>query len=334
MQQKKLSGKLPNLFTMQEKNKGLTQDEARQLLAQYGENSLDKGRRISAISIFVAQYANVITLILFVAGLFSLLIREPIDGAFIFLVLAINGVFGFLQEFRAERTLQKLQNLVVPQARVVRDSSEIEIDAREIVPSDIVVLHEGARITADGKLLTDIEMEIDEAILTGESLPKGKSKGDELFSGTFVVQGKGLMQVTATGYKTKLGEIAKEIGEIERPKTPLSDNLDSLGKKIALLAVLLSVLLFAIGFAQGREFQQLVLTAISLAVAVIPEGLPLVVTISLAVGAFRMAKKKTIVRKMAAIETLGATTAILTDKTGTITQKQDAYKRIFSPRGG
>ena len=310
----------------------LTSKEARKKAQIFGKNEIEVKRSFSAPLLLFSQYRNFITLILLSAAIFSIAISEFVDAFFILFVLFGMGLFGFVQEYRAEKTLQKLKDLIVPFSRVIRDSKEIEIDSREIVPADIVILSDGDKIAADGVLITDIALEVDESILTGESLPLEKKKGDWLFSGTFVVRGKGYMRIEKIGLQTRLGEIAKELGSEKKPKIPLAESLNNLGKKIAVLAGILSVFLFLLGNFQGRDPKELIITTVSLAVAAIPEGLPLVVTIALAVGAFRMTKRKTITRKIASIETLGSTTVILTDKTGTITQNQMSVKKYFAKK--
>lgn len=314
---------------MKDKNNlpGLTGDQAKQLLKKYGENSIKYSRKTSFIKLLFSQYKNIISLVLLFASIFSFVSGELIDGFFILLVLLVNGIFGFFQEFRAEKTIEKLQEFLLPKATVVRDSKEVEIWAHEIVPGDIVVLRDGDRIPADGTLLSSIMLEVDESVLTGESLPSEKMKNSSLYSGTFVVKGRGYLNVEKTGILTRIGKIAEELEKIKKPKIPLSENLSSLGKKITLFAAFFALILLLVGIIQGRDFKEIILTVISLSVALIPEGLPLVVTIALAVGAHRMAKRKTIVRKMAAIETLGATTVILSDKTGTITQNEMSVKK-------
>ncbi|OGH14879.1 MAG: hypothetical protein A2689_02995, partial [Candidatus Levybacteria bacterium RIFCSPHIGHO2_01_FULL_38_96] len=256
-------------------------------------------------------------------------IGDFIDAFFIFLVLIVNGLFGFIQEYRAQKTIEKLKELVSPTTHVIRDGQEKEIDAREIVPGDIIVLREGDKIPADGKLITDVLIEVDEAILTGESMPRDVKNGGDLFSGTFLVKGRGYFKVESIGFETRLGKIAAEIEKTKKPRFPLAENLSHLGTRLALVAVFMSFLLVPIGFFQGREIREIILIAVSIAVAMIPEGLPLVVTIALAVGAYRMVKRKTIVRKMSAIETLGATNIILCDKTGTITANKMAVKKFW-----
>jgi P-type Ca2+ transporter type 2C len=308
---------------------GLTSEKIQELLSQYGENVIASKKKKSPFKLLVEQYTNVITLILFIAAIFSFAIHEIVDASFILFVLVANGIFGFLQEYRAERALEKLQNLFVPMTRVIRDGAEKEIEARFLVPGDIVVLREGDRIPADGSYQDTLTLVVDESIFTGESMPVEKKNGDGLLAGTFIVQSRGMMRVEKTGNNSKLGSIASEMAGIEKAKTPLAENLDQLGKRLAMAVVACSLLLLPIGLYQGRALKELGLTVVSLAVAVIPEGLPLVVTVALAFGAYRMAQKRTIVRKMSAIETLGAATAILADKTGTLTQNNMSVKKSW-----
>src|SRR3990167_2715232 len=312
---------------MIEEIKGLASQEAAALLNTHGKNSVEQPDKNETLLLLASQYKNIISLILALATVFSLLIGDFLDAFFIFLVLVINGFFGFVQEYRAQRTLEKLKALTAPSARVIRDGQEIEIDAKEIVPADIIVLREGDRVPADGKLITGVSIEIDEAILTGESMPVEKKDHDEIYSGTFIVRGRGYIEVVATGFETRLGQIAAQLSETEKPQVPLARNLSNLGKRLAFIAIALAFALVPIGVIQGRDFNEIVLIATSTAVAMIPEGLALVVTVALAVGAYRMVKRKVIVRKMAAIETLGATNVILTDKTGTLTQNKMAVKK-------
>jgi len=308
---------------------GLFEKEAFALQEKYGKNSVEFEKKNYVFSLLFSQFKNIISLILLFAIVFSVFIGDFIDAFFIFLVLIVNGLFGFIQEYRAQKTIEKLKELVSPTTHVIRDGQEKEIDAREIVPGDIIVLREGDKIPADGKLITDVLIEVDEAILTGESMPRDVKNGGDLFSGTFLVKGRGYFKVESIGFETRLGKIAAEIEKTKKPRFPLAENLSHLGTRLALVAVFMSFLLVPIGFFQGREIREIILIAVSIAVAMIPEGLPLVVTIALAVGAYRMVKRKTIVRKMSAIETLGATNIILCDKTGTITATKMAVKKFW-----
>lgn len=307
--------------------KGLTSEQAKKALHQYGKNTVEQASEFSAFKLLIAQYTNLMNAILLIAGIFAYFIHEPVDAFFIFFILVINGLFGFFQEFRAEKTLEKLKDLVQPHISVIRGGKEQLLEVEDVVPGDIVLLREGDKIPADGKLATSVAFEVDESIFTGESLSVEKKKNDLLMAGTFLLRGQGKMIVTETGLQTKLGRIAQEMKKLKKPKTPLALNLESLSKKLALCAVAISLLLIPLGIWQGRAIQELILTTISLSVAVIPEGLPLVVTVALAIGAYRMTQKKSIVRKMAAVETLGTTNIILSDKTGTLTQNKMRVKK-------
>lgn len=309
--------------------KGLSNQEAALRRNKYGKNTVEIEKKYFLPYLLLSQYKNTISLILLIAIIFSFSIGDLLDSFFIFLVLLVNGLFGFVQEYRAQKTMDKLKELVSPTAQVIRNGTEIEIDAREIVIGDVVVLREGGRIPADGTLLTDVPIEVDEAILTGESMPIEKKKGEEIFSGTFITRGRGYMETTSIGFSTRLGQIAAELEGTKKPRVPLAENLSALGKKLALFAILFSFILILVGGFQGRQINELSLIGISIAVAMIPEGLPLVVTVALAVGGLSLVRRKTIVRKMAAIETLGATNVILTDKTGTITQNKMTVKKFW-----
>ncbi len=308
---------------------GLTSKKAAELLLQYGKNEINVERRYSIVKAFISQFKTLLNAILLAGALFSFLIGNVIDASFILAILVISGVFGFLQEYNAEKSLEKLKGYIKPKCVVIRDGKRQEIESSQVVPGDIVILNEGENVPADGKIVFSRHLELDESILTGESLPVIKEVTNQVFGGTIVSKGRGRMLVEKTGDNTRFGQIAKSLVNIETAPTPLQKNLASLGKIISFLAILFSLLLIPVGINQGRELFSLILLSISAAVAVIPEGLPAVLTIALAIGTSRMAKKNAIVRKMSAVETLGAVQVILSDKTGTLTQNKMEVKDFW-----
>lgn len=308
---------------------GISSHEAESLLKKFGPNVIETQKTTSSLEIFLSQFPNFVNGILLFASLLSFALREVVDGVFILTILILNALFGFIQEFRSEKAVEALKKFVVPKVRVIRDGVEQEITAKEVVPDDLVVLNEGDKIPADGKLIEGVHVEVDESLLTGESLPVLKLKDADLFMGTIITRGRCQMRVSATGVSTKFGEIAKTLSQIREEKTPLNRQTDNLGKQLAIAIIVMGTLIVFIGLLQQREFFSILLTAVSISVAGIPEGLPAVITIALALGMQKMARKKALVRKMAAIETLGATQVILTDKTGTLTQNEMRVKRVW-----
>ena len=308
---------------------GLTSDQAKEKLATVGRNEIETKNSFSALSVFLSQFPTFINAILLLGAIFSALIGNFIDSSFIFSIIILSAIFGFVQEYKAEKSLEKLKNYIKPLSRVIRNGKEEEIPSSELVPGDIVLLNEGEYIPADGKITISHHIEIDESVLTGESIPVAKNDKDEAFSGTLVSKGKGRLLVTKTGMDTRFGQIAKTLAGVNSDKTPLQKNLSSLGKIISVVAVTIAALLIPIGLSQNRDLFHLILLSISAAVAAIPEGLPAVITIALAIGTNRMAKKNAIARKMSAIETLGAVQIILSDKTGTLTKNEMTVKEFF-----
>ncbi|MFN4212694.1 MAG: cation-translocating P-type ATPase, partial [Microgenomates group bacterium] len=256
-----------------------------------------------------------------------------LDGIFILLIVFLNAFFGVYQEFKAEKALSYLKKITVTTIRVIRDGRQEQIDSRDLVPGDLIYLEEGTKIPADCQLVESYNLEINEASLTGESLPVAKDPKDkeksQLFMGTVVAKGRGYAKVLKTGVETKFGRIAKTLTSIEESKTPLQRKLDVFTKQVGLIGIAASLTVFLLSFIREKNFIESFIFSISLAVAAVPEGLPAVMTITLAIGVEAMAKKKAIVRKLNAIEALGSITLIATDKTGTLTTNKMRVKKIF-----
>ena len=308
---------------------GLTTTQSTQLLAQYGQNVLLEGKKKTFFGKFIEQFNNFLTLLLLGAAGLSLIIGEPVDGALIIAIVVLNALFGIYQEAKAEESIAALKKISVAKVRVLRDDVEQEITSNLLVPGDICIVEEGVKISADGVLIESRNIELNESVLTGESLPVAKLKNDEVFSGTIVSKGRGVMQVTKTGMNTKFGHIAFKLNAIDDGETPLQIKLKRLTRIIGIVGIVSAGLVFVISIMRGDAYFPTFLLAISLAVAVVPEGLPAVMTITLAIGVNEMSKKKSIVRKLSAIEALGSITLIATDKTGTLTTNKMKVKEIY-----
>lgn len=321
---------------------GLSPEKARKRLAEYGPNKLADEEKISKLKILLHQFTSPLIYILLIAGAVTLLLEEYIDSGVIFTVVILNAVIGFIQEYKAEESVRALKRMVVPKARVIRDGKEKEINSEELVPGDIVLLASGAKVPADLRLIHSIELRVDEAMLTGESVPAEKTTGpikeenltsgdqrNMAFMGTVVVNGRARGLVTATGAGTVLGGIAREVREIGIVKAPLQEKIHGFAKAIGLIVLGSSALLFFTGYILGESAKDMFLVAVAAAVATIPEGLPIVVTIAMAVGVARMARQNAIVRKLPAVETLGSTTVIGSDKTGTLTKNEMTVKLVY-----
>lgn len=305
---------------------GLSTKEAELSLKKYGLNELKGESKRSIVSMFLSQFNNMLIMLLVVAGLFSALAGEQIETFFIVGIILLNTLFGMYQEYKADESLALLKDMTTSMVRVVRDGTERELDSLQIVPGDVVYLEEGSKIPADGELISSTLLEIDEAALTGESIPIEKSlgqKGDNtLYMGTVVVRGHAYIKITKTSSATRFGMIAQSMGKIVTEATPLQKKLTSLSKMLGIFGITASVIVFIISYIKHQILLTSFLFAVSLAVAAVPEGLPAVMTITLAVGVKRMARRKAIVRHLESIEALGATTLIATDKTGTLTQNR------------
>ncbi|MGJ0517219.1 MAG: cation-translocating P-type ATPase [Methylomicrobium sp.] len=321
---------------------GLSRQEAARRLEDRGPNQLAEASPRPIWHKFLAQFKSFLIIVLFAAAILAAAIGDVLDGIVILIVVLINAVLGFSQEFQAEKSLSALKKMLALQAKVRREGNNLELPSTQIVPGDIVILHAGDKIPADGRLLSANLLEVDESPLTGESTPATKQtealrhpelpvaeRSNLLFMNTTVTRGHAEMVVTATGMATEIGRLAGLLAEQQDGETPLQSQLNSLGKSLALIAVMIILLLFGSAILRGEPLVQTVFTAIALAVAAIPEGLPTVVTVTLALGLHRMARNHAIVKRLAAVETLGCTTVICTDKTGTLTVNQMTARSLF-----
>ena len=321
---------------------GLTDAEVERRLAEFGRNRLAEEERISRIHIIIHQFTSPLIYILMLAAGVAFLLREFIDAGVIAAVLVLNALIGYLQEYKAEESVRALKRMVVPRAKVLRDGKEKEIDSEELVPGDIVVLASGAKVPADLRLFHEYELRIDESMLTGESIPAEKiapplaegnlTFGDQknmAFMGTVVVSGRAKGVVVETGSNTALGEISQEIKTAGVVSAPIQGRIDAFAKKIGILVLVASGGLFSVGLAMGEDASDMFMTAVAAAVATVPEGLPIVVTIAMAVGVARMARRNAIIRKLPAVETLGSTTVIGSDKTGTLTKNEMTVRLVY-----
>lgn len=321
---------------------GLAVDEAKERLGKYGPNAFQEKKPKTKLQMFLSQLRDPMIYILFGAVLISLFLKEVSDAVIILAVILLNAIIGVVQESKAEKSLEALKKLSSPTALVRRDGHPVEIPASELVIGDIVILEAGRIIPADLRLISAINMKIEESALTGESVPVQKDAefiadgeitlGDRLnmaYLSTSVAYGRGEGVVVKTGMDTEIGKIAKMINESTDEMTPLQRRLGDLGKILGILAIALCVALFAVALLQGRDVMEMLLTAISLAVAAVPEGLPAIVTIVLALGVQRMVKVNTIVRRLPAVETLGSVSVVCSDKTGTLTQNKMTVTKVY-----
>ncbi|MFC4541323.1 cation-translocating P-type ATPase [Halosolutus amylolyticus] len=321
---------------------GLSSEEARRRREEYGENDIVRGGGRSPLSIFLAQFDSVLIWVLLAAAGLSVWAGQAVDAILITVIVVANGIFGFVQDYRAERSLESLRELAAPTATVRRDGEAIDVDATALVPGDVVVLRGGDVVPADGRLLDATDLEVDEAALTGESVPVSKSstaveagtpladRTSMVYKGTNVTRGKGVAVVTDTGMETEVGDIARELAATEETRTPLQDELDDLGRTLGVGILVLSALVAPLLLLRGTDAIQAALTAVSLAVAAIPEGLPAVVTLTLALGVRAMSAENALVRRLPAVEALGAVDVVCTDKTGTLTRGQMTVSRLWT----
>jgi Ca2+-transporting ATPase len=330
---------------------GLSADEARVRLDRYGPNELRAEEKTSPWTVFFGQFKNALIIILLVATLLSALVGEIFDAALILVIVVFCAVLGFVQEYRAERALDALKKMLSPFIRIIRDGRELDVPTKEIVPGDIMLLEAGYKIPADARLIESASLKCDEAPLTGESVPVDKDvkplpsatnvsdRRNMVFTGTTVSYGRGKAVVVSTGTATEFGKIAEEVAQVEKVETPLEKRTREIGKWLGIISLGICLLIVAISIVRealtpGARITipfliQLVMFAIALAVAAVPEALAAIVTGSLAIGMHQMAKKNALIRKMPAVETLGCTTVICSDKTGTLTKGEMTVRRVF-----
>ncbi len=321
---------------------GLSEDEAKKRLEKYGPNVIEEEKHVSPLRLFINQFINPLIILLLAATGLSVLIGEVLDAITIIAIVLASTILGFVQEYKAEKAVEALKKLTSPTATVIRNGKEIEVKAAEIVPGDILVLTAGDRVAADARLFEAINLKVDESMLTGESITVEKRPGilpedtplaerhNMVFYGTIVTYGKGKAVVVATGMDTELGKIAKSLQEVEKEKTPLEKKMDDIGKALTLLMLIVATIVSFIGLVVWKyELLDMIVWAVSLAVAAVPEALPAVVTGALAIGMYRMARRNAIVKRLPAVETLGSTTYICSDKTGTMTKGEMTVRRIW-----
>ena len=316
---------------LQNTSAGLSEAEAKARLAKVGENRLRGKKGASVAAMFFSQFKDLMILILAAATLISVLMGEGTEAITIIIIVLMNATMGFLQEYRTEKTLEALKELSAPTARVRRSGRELEVGARTVVPGDVLLFEAGDKVAADCTLQTGVQVSCNEAMLTGESLPAAKQPGDRLYMGCIVMTGRGEGVVTATGMETEMGKIAGMMETAGEEPTPLQLKLKQLGRFVAVACVTICLAVGFLGFLQGNDFLEMLLTGISLAVAAIPEGLPAIVTITLALSVNRILRRGAVIRKLHAVETLGCAGVICTDKTGTITQNKMTVQRIWVP---
>lgn len=323
-------------------HKGLTNKEAEKRLKEFGPNQLPEQKRVSPLTLLISQFSSFIVWTLIVAALIAGFLGEWIDATAIGVIVILNALLGFFQEYRAEKSLAALRKMATPFSKVIRNGELQTLPSEKIVPGDLVLIEAGDRIPADGRIIQSIELSTQEAALTGESMPVHKialpiekpslAVGDKKnmgFLGTVAVSGKGYLVVTETGLQTELGKIASLLQEGKEEQTPLQIRLEELGHRLVWICLGVVALVFALGFFRGTPLVENLLISISLAVAAIPEGLPAIVTVALSIGVRKMAKRNALVRRLPSVETLGCTTVICTDKTGTLTQNEMVVRSIW-----
>ena len=329
-------------------DKGISEREAEERLQRFGPNELKEEKKVTPLELFIGQFKSVLVIILVFSALVSAYISyrkaEPYTDTYVILIIVVmNSILGFVQEYRAEKAVEALKKMISPQVLVVRDGREMSIDSKGLVPGDVIILEAGSRVPADSRLMEAANLQVDEAALTGESTPVTKRMGlllegiavgdrrNSVFMGTVITGGRAVAVVTETGMSTEFGKIAGMVQSIVVEEPPLKRKMEKMGRQLGAISVILCIWVFLIGvFVHKFDLEIMFMTAVSLAVSAIPEGLPAVLTITLALGVSRMARQKSIIRRLASVETLGSTTVICSDKTGTLTRNEMTVTRLSS----
>lgn len=312
---------------MVEKYRGLDSARVPQLLRQHGINELKKKKKKSPVKIFLDQFTDIMVIILMVCTLISAFMDDWVEAMVMMAIVVMNAILGFVQEYRTERTIEALNKMNTAKATVIRDGERKQVFASQLVPGDVCLIFTGDKVPADGKILSGEGLSFDESMLTGESEPVSKTQGT-VFMGTSVLSGHGVIQITQTGKNTEMGKISDMIQEEDQGDTPLQKRLARMGKYIVIACLAVCAVVAVVGVLKGEGLISMLLTGISLAAAAVPEGLPAIVTIALTLGVGRMAVRGALVRRLPAVETLGCTQVICSDKTGTLTQNKMAVKEV------
>jgi Ca2+-transporting ATPase len=322
---------------------GLLAEEAEKRLQEFGLNKLTTTDKASPLLIFVNQFRAPLVYVLIIAAIVSILVDHAIDAVVIFIILIINAIIGFVQEYNAERTIESIQELIEEKSLVIRNGEEMQIPSEQIVPGDILLLSAGEKVPADGRVLFERNLNVDESLLTGESVPVKKEvvclienphyyeESNKVFAGSYVTQGRGRILVEKTGDDTVLGDVNREISDIEKEESSIVTRTKRLSVFFLILALGFVITTFLLGLWRGIDLVELLLFSLSALVSAIPEGLIAIITIVLSVGVYRLSKKNVIVRNLGVVETLGNVNVICTDKTGTLTRNQMTVRRVFTP---